>query len=251
MRQINPCISRGPSYQFASRQQPTVGPARCRSPPTCPSTWAPRRSMPPGPFVAGSYAELILTYTAGTFGIDDTGIVKISWRTTSDMGKPQFTDPAAANYTTVEAEQRRQARSAGSIALNIRPWANTHARSASAAASCAAATPSPCASATAARARPGYRLQTNVERAIRVQGPGRCLRDLRIHRAAAVSPRSTSCPDQRSAGRRSAVARTIVGEPFRLAIVAEDLWGNPTGDATWPAHAQAVAADRRTARARR
>ena len=43
-----------------------------------------------GPFVAGSFAELILVYTAGTFGIDDTGMVKISWRTTSDMSKPQF-----------------------------------------------------------------------------------------------------------------------------------------------------------------
>ena len=36
---------------------------------------------PPGPFVAGSHAELTLVYTAGTFGIDDTGMVKISWRT--------------------------------------------------------------------------------------------------------------------------------------------------------------------------
>ena len=34
------------------------------------------RLAPPGPFVAGSYAELTLTYTAGTFGIDDTGMVK-------------------------------------------------------------------------------------------------------------------------------------------------------------------------------
>ena len=42
---------------------------------------------PAGPFVAGSYAELTLIYTAGTFGIDDTGMVKISWRTTSDMSK--------------------------------------------------------------------------------------------------------------------------------------------------------------------
>jgi len=31
---------------------------------------------PPGPFVAGSHVELTLTYTAGTFGIDDTGIVE-------------------------------------------------------------------------------------------------------------------------------------------------------------------------------
>src|SRR5262245_16773992 len=54
------------------------------------------RLTPPGPFVAGSYAELTLTYTAGTFGIDDTGMVKISWRTTSDMSKPQFDKPAVS-----------------------------------------------------------------------------------------------------------------------------------------------------------
>ena len=61
------------------------------------------RLISPGPFVAGSHAELVLVYTAGTFGIDDTGPVKISWRTTSDMSKPQFNQPQAANFTTVEA----------------------------------------------------------------------------------------------------------------------------------------------------
>src|SRR5438105_10975881 len=61
------------------------------------------RLSPPGPFVAGSFVELTLTYTAGTFGIDDTGMVKISWRTTSDMSKPQFDNPAAPNFTTVKA----------------------------------------------------------------------------------------------------------------------------------------------------
>ena len=35
--------------------------------------------LTPGPFVAGSHAELVLVYTAGTFGIDDTGMVKVSW----------------------------------------------------------------------------------------------------------------------------------------------------------------------------
>jgi hypothetical protein len=79
---------------------------------------------PPGPFVAGSYAELTLVYTAGTFGIDDTGMVKISWRTTSDMSKPQFDKPQAANFTTVEASN-------GAVLevwfdrTNIRPWQNT------------------------------------------------------------------------------------------------------------------------------
>src|SRR5262249_10791424 len=59
------------------------------------STYLPKhmgsiRLTPSGPFVAGAYAELTFTYTAGTCGIDDTGMVKISWRTTSDMSKPQF-----------------------------------------------------------------------------------------------------------------------------------------------------------------
>ena len=32
------------------------------------------RLTPGGPFVAGSHTELTLVYTAGTFGIDDTGM---------------------------------------------------------------------------------------------------------------------------------------------------------------------------------
>jgi hypothetical protein len=79
---------------------------------------------PSGPFVAGSYAELTLTYTAGTFGIDDTGMVKISWRTTSDMSKPQFDKPAAPNFTTVEASNGAKL-DVWFDRLNIRPYANT------------------------------------------------------------------------------------------------------------------------------
>src|SRR6266540_3873842 len=79
---------------------------------------------PPGPFVAGQHAELTLTYTAGTFGIDDTGMLKISWRTTSDMAKPQFAEPAAPNFTTVEASNGAKLE-VWFERLNIRPWVNT------------------------------------------------------------------------------------------------------------------------------
>ena len=79
---------------------------------------------PAGPFVAGSYAELTLTYVAGTFGIDDTGMVKISWRTTSDMSKPQFDKPQAANFTTVEASNGARLE-VWFDRLNVRPFANT------------------------------------------------------------------------------------------------------------------------------
>ena len=72
------------------------------------STYLPQRMggitlSPVGPFIAGAHVELTLVYTAGTFGIDDTGMIKISWRTTSDMSKPQFDKPQSANFTTVEA----------------------------------------------------------------------------------------------------------------------------------------------------
>jgi hypothetical protein len=50
--------------------------------------------------VAGSLEEVSITYRAGDFGVDDTGAIKISWRSTSDSNRPQFVDPKAANYTT-------------------------------------------------------------------------------------------------------------------------------------------------------
>src|SRR3954467_8548012 len=77
-----------------------------------------------GPLVAGSPSELTLVYPAGTFGIDDTGMVKISWRTTSDMSKPQFDKPQAANFTTVEASNGATLE-VWFDRLNVRPFANT------------------------------------------------------------------------------------------------------------------------------
>ena len=70
------------------------------------------------------FAELTLVYTAGTFGIDDTGMLKVSWRTTSDMSKPQFDKPRAANFTTVEASNGAKLE-VWFDKLNIRPYANT------------------------------------------------------------------------------------------------------------------------------
>ena len=42
---------------------------------------------PSGSFEAGSYQEFTLTYTAGYFGIDDTGSLKVVHRFASDMRK--------------------------------------------------------------------------------------------------------------------------------------------------------------------
>jgi hypothetical protein len=183
---------------------------------------------PRHPLEAGSHAELTITYTAGSFGIDDTGAIKISWRTASDAAKPQLTDPKAPNYTTafasngaaLELEYNRN---------NIRPWVNTlfirvgrgfmregdkivvrlgDRRHGS----------------------PGYRLQTAREKPFWfrifvdafstydfVELPG--------------SPTLELVPGP--VVRWKAILPTLAGAgvPFRLAVVGEDRWGNPSENA--------------------
>ena len=186
------------------------------------------RLNPSGPFVAGSLAELTLTYTAGRFGIDDTGMMKVSWRTTSDMSKPQFDKPAAANYTTVEASNGARLE-VWFDRLNIRPWANTllvrvgrgYLR---------AGDTLTVRLGDRRGGSPGFRLQTNCEERV----------ELRTSIDAFATYEFTELPEQPAfalipgqAAHWKAIwpSLTMVGEPFRLAIVPEDIWGNPTGEA--------------------
>jgi hypothetical protein len=183
---------------------------------------------PPGPFVAGSYAELTLTYTAGTFGIDDTGMVKISWRTTSDMSKPQFDEPAEPNFTTVEASNGAKL-DVWFDRLNIRPYANTllirvgrgYLR---------AGDTLTVRMGDRRQGSPGYRLQTNCEARV----------ELRTSIDAFATYEFTELPEQPAFALTPGAAANwkaiwpslaVAGESFRLAIVAEDAWGNPTGEA--------------------
>ena len=80
---------------------------------------------PTGRFEAGSYQSFTVTYTAGYFGIDDSGSIKIVHRFASDMGRLQATDPEAANYTTVEATNGAVLHVDYDTKDNIRPWDKT------------------------------------------------------------------------------------------------------------------------------
>jgi hypothetical protein len=183
---------------------------------------------PPGPFVAGSRAELTLVYTAGHFGIDDTGMLKVSWRTTSDMAKPQFDDPLGANFTTVEASN-------GAVLevwydrLNIRPYGHTllvrvgrgYLRQGDTLT---------IRFGDRRQGSPGWRLQTSQEKGV----------ELRTSVDAFATYEFCELPEQPAfdlvagpAASWKAIVPSLVaaGEPFRLALVAEDLWGNPTDQA--------------------
>ena len=77
------------------------------------------------PVEAGSFQSIALVYTAGYFGIDDTGSIKVVQRFASDMGRPQLDDPKAANYTTVEASNGAVLDVRYDPKMNIRPWDKT------------------------------------------------------------------------------------------------------------------------------
>ena len=80
---------------------------------------------PSGEFEAGSYQSFTLTYTAGYFGIDDTGSMKIVHRFASDMGRPQFDNPSGPNYVTAEASNGAVLHVEYDMKRNIRPWDKT------------------------------------------------------------------------------------------------------------------------------
>jgi hypothetical protein len=80
---------------------------------------------PADPVEAGSFQSFTLVYTAGYFGIDDTGSIKIVQRFAGDMGRPQWSDPKAANYTTVEASNGAVLDVRYDPKMNIRPWDKT------------------------------------------------------------------------------------------------------------------------------
>src|SRR4051794_11716496 len=180
-----------------------------------------------GPFVAGSHAELTLVYTTGTFGIDDTGRVKISRRTTSDMSKPQFDKPGAANYTTVEASNGAKLE-VWFDRLNIRPWGNTllirvgrgYLRQGDTLT---------IRFGDRRQGSPGWRLQTNVEKNVELRSSVDAFATYEF--CELKHPAFDLVAGPAANWKVILPSLAVVGEPFRLAIVAEDMWGNPTADA--------------------
>ena len=77
------------------------------------------------PLVAGSLVSFNLVYTAGYFGIDDSGSIKIVQRFASDMARPQFDNPTAPNFVSIEARNGATLAWHFDVKENIRPWGKT------------------------------------------------------------------------------------------------------------------------------
>lgn len=180
---------------------------------------------PRGELEAGSYATLQLTYTAGDFGIDDTGAIKFSWRTASDAGKPQFSEPLAPGYSTARASN------GATLAIevnrnNLRPWVNTLfirvARGFLRAGERISVTLG-----DRSGGSPGLRLQTACEEEFYFKTFVDAFSTYDFVELE-QSPKIRLVPGP--VARWKAILPTLrrVDEPFRLALVAEDRWGNPS-----------------------
>jgi len=184
---------------------------------------------PTGSFEAGSLASFTLLYTAGAFGIDDTGSIKIGFRFATDFGPVQFTDPRAQGYTSVEASNGATLEARWEFKRNIRPWS----RSLYVGVVKDFLAPGDSIAIRFGDRRfgsPGIRLQTYCESAFefRVFADPIATYD---YVGLPISPQIRLLPGP--AVRTLAVLPTMVrvGEPFRLALAAQDKWGNPSNRA--------------------
>ncbi len=181
---------------------------------------------PDAPIEAGSYTSLVYTYTAGKFGIDDTGGIKISFRSTSDMGKPQFTRPDAPNYVTVEASNGVGLSVQFDQRLNIRPWTQTvFIRTKSG--FLRAGDRITVRFGDRSGGSPGIRMQTNVEDTFEFRTFVDALATYEFVQLP-QSPEVALVAGPPASWRLILPTERPAGASFRLAIVPVDRWGNPT-----------------------
>ena len=76
---------------------------------------------PEQPVVAGSTTRITFTYTVG-HPIDDSGYIKIAFRSVSDFGAPQVNDPAAVNFVSVSTTGACHIEARWDPKGHTRPW---------------------------------------------------------------------------------------------------------------------------------
>ncbi len=181
---------------------------------------------PSGAFEAGSMQSFTLVYTAGTFGVDDTGSIKIGFRFATDFGPVQFSNPSAAGYTTAEASNGAALELKWEFKRNIRPWS----RSLYIGVIKEFLAPGDTITIRFGDRRqgsPGIRVQTYCETGFefRVFADPIATYD---YVALPESPKISIVPGSGVTWHAVLPTEVRAGEPFRLAVKATDRWGNPS-----------------------
>ena len=171
--------------------------------------------------VAGSVGTWRLSYTAGEGGIAVGGGVKVYTDTDSDWGTPQFIDPTAAEYFTVESPNGVLAAVTSTGVKSIRIAIGGRNLEAGESITVTYGDTS--------GGGPGSRAQTFAEERrffwvdVDTDGSG-------VWRTLADSPCKRVVADEPVLLRATAMPSTLaVGQTFRIVLKAEDRWGNPAG----------------------
>ncbi|MFK7874840.1 MAG: DUF3604 domain-containing protein [Paracoccaceae bacterium] len=183
-----------------------------------------------GEFDAGTYHSFTLTYTAGRFGVDDSGSIRVVWRFATDQTNPQFDDPKAAGYTEVVASNNAVLQARFDPKGNIRPWDRTLQIKVVKGFMKEGDTITVRFGVTD-HGGPGMRLQTFCESRY----------DFRVlvdpiatynFQTLAVQPAISIVPGAPKTWVGVVPSTIASGVPFSLKIKAEDTWGNPTNKAS-------------------
>jgi hypothetical protein len=181
---------------------------------------------PSGSFEAGSLQSFALVYTAGAFGVDDTGSIKIGFRFATDFGPVQFTEPRAPGYTTVEASNGATLETKWEFKRNIRPWSR------SLYIGVVKDFLAPVDTITIRfgdrrQGSPGIRLQTDCVSAFEFHVLADPIATY-DYVALPQNPQIAIVPGAGISWRAVLPSMARAGEPFRLSIKADDKWGNPS-----------------------
>jgi hypothetical protein len=184
-------------------------------------------SLAPRQVTAGEHASFELVFTAGRFGMDDTGSIRICTRQVSDLPRPQFSDPAAPNYVSAEASNGAVLRLSFDAKLEMRPWSRTI----TVAVERGFLSPGDTITVRLGDRRggsPGMRMQTYCEDAFHFL----VLADVFATCNWALLPDQPGVavvPGAPATFRALLPTLRRTGEGFALGLRADDSWGNPTG----------------------
>ena len=187
------------------------------------------RLTPTGAFEARSLQSFSLVYTAGRFGLDDTGSIKVVHRYPNDWGYLQTDDPEGFNYVTARASNGSRLQVVYQDGSEQRPWYRS-LRVTVRGEGLYEGDSITVVFGDRSEGSPGLKLQTFCESAFEfkvladVCATGHFL-------PIADSPAIAIVPGPPARWKAVLPSLRRPGERFRLGIKAEDLWGNPTGQA--------------------
>ena len=192
---------------------------------------------PDGVFEAGSFQTFTIVYTAGRYGIDDSGSLKICHRFAADQARAQFDDPKGVNYTTVVASNNAVLETRYDPKGHTRPWDRTlYIKVVNGFLS--EGDTITVTFGERSQGGAGMRLQTFCEDEYRfrvlVDPIATC-----NYQALPVQPTITVGPGLPTKWVAALPTLRRTGDSFSLGMKAEDKWGNPTDREEWTATLEA------------